>query len=120
MDDDSFDYTFYTYGLSMYGNMPLIEPQETKEVKKIEEFVIVVDTSMSCSGELVRKFLEETYDVLSENEVSSGKFTSASCNVTRSPGGRPYYEAEGLERIYGASEILRRRRNRLPSVLCLY
>ena len=23
---------------------------------------------MSCSGELVRKFLEETYDVLSENE----------------------------------------------------
>ena len=68
VDDDSFDYTFYTYGLSMYGNMPLIEPQETKEVKKIEEFVIVVDTSMSCSGELVRKFLEETYDVLSENE----------------------------------------------------
>ena len=52
----------------MYGNMPLIEPQETKEVKKIEEFAIVVDTSMSCSGELVRKFLEETYDVLSENE----------------------------------------------------
>lgn len=68
VDDDSFDYAFYHYGLSMYGNMPLIEPQETKEVKKIEEFVIVVDTSMSCSGELVRKFLEETYDVLSENE----------------------------------------------------
>ena len=68
VDDDSFDYAFYHYGLSMYGNMPLIEPQETKEVKKIEEFVIVVDTSMSCSGDLVRKFLEETYDVLSENE----------------------------------------------------
>lgn len=68
VDEDSFDYAFYCYGLSMYGNMPLIEPQETKEVKKIEEFVIVVDTSMSCSGDLVRKFLEETYDVLSENE----------------------------------------------------
>ena len=68
VDDDGFDYAFYHYGLSMYGNMPLIEPQETKEVKKIEEFVIVVDTSMSCSGDLVRKFLEETYDVLSENE----------------------------------------------------
>lgn len=68
VDTDSFDYTFYSYGLSLYGNMPLIEPQETKEVKKVEEFAVVIDTSMSCSGELVRRFLEETYEVLSENE----------------------------------------------------
>lgn len=68
VDDDSFDYNFYTYGLRLYGNMPLIEPLESKEVKKVEEFVIVIDTSMSCSGELVRIFLEETYGVLSENE----------------------------------------------------
>lgn len=68
VDPDSFDYTFYSFGLSLYGNMPLIEPQETKEVKKVEEFAVVIDTSMSCSGELVRRFLEETYKVLSENE----------------------------------------------------
>lgn len=68
IDADSFDYTFYSYGLSLYGNMPLIEPQETKEVKKVEEFAVVIDTSMSCSRELVRRFLEETYEVLSENE----------------------------------------------------
>ena len=68
VDDGSFDYNFYTYGLRLYGNMPLIEPLESKEVKKVEEFVIVIDTSMSCSGELVRRFLEETYGVLSENE----------------------------------------------------
>ena len=30
--------------------------------------MIVIDTSMSCSGELVRKFLKETYGVLSESE----------------------------------------------------
>ena len=35
---------------------------------KIEEFVIVIDTSMSCSGDLVRKFLEETYHILAETE----------------------------------------------------
>ena len=58
VDPDSFDYNFYSYGLSLYGNMPLIEPQEWKEVQKVEEFVIVIDTSMSCSGELVKKFLE--------------------------------------------------------------
>ena len=48
--------------------MPLIEPLETREVRKVEEFAVVVDTSMSCSGELVRRFLEETYNVLAENE----------------------------------------------------
>lgn len=68
VDPDSFDCIFYSYGLSMYGNMPLIEPQEWKEVKKVEEFVIVIDTSMSCSGDLVKKFLEETYDVLTEED----------------------------------------------------
>ncbi len=68
VDPDTFDYTFYSYGLSVYGNMPLIEPQETKEVIKVQDFAVVVDTSMSCSGELVRKFLETTYDALSGNE----------------------------------------------------
>ena len=68
VDEDTFDYVFYSYGLSLYGNMPLIEPQEWKEVQKVEEFAIVIDTSMSCSGELVKKFLEETYGVLSEND----------------------------------------------------
>lgn len=68
IDPDSFDYVFYSYGLRMYGNMPLVEPQEWKETHKIEEFVIVIDTSMSCSGDLVRKFLEETYHILAETE----------------------------------------------------
>ncbi|MGN0373093.1 MAG: VWA-like domain-containing protein [Enterocloster sp.] len=68
VDPDSFDYAFYTFGLSLYGNMPLIEPLESKEVCRIEDFVIVIDTSMSCSGDLVERFLEETYDVLSESE----------------------------------------------------
>ncbi len=67
VDEDSFDYVFYTYGLSLYGNLPLVEPLEWKEVRKVEEFAVVIDTSMSCSGDLVRTFLEETYSVLSEN-----------------------------------------------------
>ncbi|MCD2492943.1 VWA-like domain-containing protein [Lacrimispora sp. NSJ-141] len=66
VDTDSFDYGFYSYGLRLYGNMPLIEPQEFKEVKKIQDFIIAVDTSMSCSGELIKSFLFETYGILSE------------------------------------------------------
>lgn len=68
VDPDTFDYIFYHYGMEMFGNVPLIEPQETKEVHKVEDFVIAVDTSMSCKEELIRKFLEQTYSVLSETE----------------------------------------------------
>ncbi|MCC8136479.1 MAG: VWA-like domain-containing protein [Clostridiales bacterium] len=68
VDMDSFDYIYYNYGMELYGSIPLIEPLETKEVKKIEDFVIVLDTSMSCQGELLLAFLEETCSILSESE----------------------------------------------------
>ena len=74
IDPDSFDYIFYHYGLQMYGNMPLIEPQETRETRRIEEFVIVIDTSMSCKPELVQRFLEETYSILTQQETYARKF----------------------------------------------
>ena len=64
VDGDAFDYIFYTYGLQLYGNMPLVEPPETKEEKRIEDFVIAVDTSMSTSGALVRRFLACTHAIL--------------------------------------------------------
>ena len=66
IDIDSFDYAYYTYGLQVYGDVPLIEPLEYKEVHSIREFVIAIDTSGSCDAELVKKFLTKTYDILSE------------------------------------------------------
>ena len=68
LDPDAFDLNFYTYGLALYGNLPLIEPLETRESKKVEELALVVDTSASTSGELVRAFLAETYTLLKERE----------------------------------------------------
>lgn len=63
-DGDSFDYGYYSYGLQLYGNLPLVEPPESKEVRRIEDLVIAVDTSMSTSGELVKRFLSCTWSVL--------------------------------------------------------
>ena len=37
---------------------------ESSEVKKIQDFVVVVDTSYSTSGELVQGFLQETFQIL--------------------------------------------------------
>lgn len=68
INDDEFDYIFYTYGLSLYKNMPLVEPLEYKEVKRIKEFVIAIDTSGSTSGELVQRFLEKTYNIMKSSE----------------------------------------------------
>lgn len=73
VDGDAFDYIFYTYGLQLYGNMPLVEPPETKEEKRIEDFAIAVDTSMSTSGELVRQFLACTYAILRSTETFTRK-----------------------------------------------
>ncbi len=68
VNDDEFDYIFYTYGLKLYERMPLIEPLEYKEVKRIKEFVIAIDTSGSVSGELVQKFIQKTYNILKNEE----------------------------------------------------
>ena len=68
LDPDEFDYVFYMYGLEHYKNMPLVEPLEQREVKKIQDFVIVIDTSFSCSEELVKKFLQETCQILMDTE----------------------------------------------------
>lgn len=68
LDPEEFDLNYYSYGLRFYGNMPLVEPVETREIQKIQDFVIVVDTSYSTSGDLVRAFLQETFDILMESE----------------------------------------------------
>ena len=68
VNEDEFDYIFYTYGMKLYEKMPLIEPLEYKEVKRIKEFVIVIDTSGSVSGELVQIFLQKTYNILKQEE----------------------------------------------------
>lgn len=68
INDDEFDYVFYTYGLQLYEKMPLVEPLEYKEVKRIKEFVIAIDTSGSVSGELVQTFAQKTYNILKSTE----------------------------------------------------
>lgn len=68
VNDEEFDYIFYTYGLSLYENMPLVEPLEYRESRRIREFAVAIDTSASTSGELVQKFLQKTYNILKSTE----------------------------------------------------
>lgn len=68
VNHDEFDYILYTYGLTLFGNIPLVEPLEYQEVKRIREFVIALDTSQSVSGELVQCFVNKTYNILKQRE----------------------------------------------------
>lgn len=68
ISEEEFDYTYYTYGLSTYGNVPLIEHLEYREQRKLREFVIAIDTSGSVKGDVVQSFVQKTYDILRRQE----------------------------------------------------
>ena len=72
INDEEFDYIFYMFGFEQYGNMPLIDPLEYQEVSCVREFVIAVDTSASCKGELVTSFLTRTCEIL-QNTAQFGR-----------------------------------------------
>ena len=64
LSEEEFDNNYYTYGLDLYGDIPLIEPLEYRDKKNIRDFVIAIDTSGSVKGEIVQKFVQHTHDVL--------------------------------------------------------
>ena len=63
-----FDQASYLYGLEHLG-LPLLEPLEYEEARRIRELAIVIDTSGSCSGPLVQAFLEETRNLIREEDL---------------------------------------------------
>ena len=69
LSEDEFDLIYYTYGLRTYGNVPLVEPLEYRDDKRIREFVIAIDTSGSVQA--ISELLQRTCGVLRQ----SGSFT---------------------------------------------
>lgn len=84
VDPDSFDYGFYNYSIQLYPNMPMLEELEYRESKKIRDFVIAIDTSGSCNGELVKQFLEETVTILLD---SNSFFRSVNVHIIQCDAG---------------------------------
>lgn len=76
INDEEFDYVFYTYGMKLFPEkrMPLIEPLEYKDIQRIREFVIAIDTSGSVAGSQVQSFLQKTYNILKNGESFMSRF----------------------------------------------
>ena len=68
LSEEEFDQNYYSYGMELYGNIPLIEPLEYSEQKRIRDFVIAIDTSGSVRGDVVQSFIQHTHDILHRQE----------------------------------------------------
>lgn len=74
VNDTDFSYAWYMYGLERYDGMPLIEPLEYSEERKLREMVIVLDTSASCSRGLCAWFLSAVRDILCRERLFFEQF----------------------------------------------
>ncbi len=72
-DPENFDINYYSYGLALYKNVALIEPLEYKEIKRVKDLVIAIDTSGSVSGKTVEGFIRKTYNILRSEETFFSK-----------------------------------------------
>lgn len=63
-NQDSIDKILYTFGFDTYGDAALIEPEEYSEDQKLNTMILALDTSGSCSGEIMNDFLREVKNIL--------------------------------------------------------
>ena len=63
---DWFDRNLYCYGMQTYGNVALLEPEEDREQKMLQTLYIALDTSGSCSGQIMERFVRELRGMLLE------------------------------------------------------
>lgn len=70
---DEFDYALYTYGFALYGNIPIIEPLETRDDKRIREFVVGIDVSGSVWGPIATRFAQMVQGVLCNEGLFSSR-----------------------------------------------
>lgn len=68
LDMENFDPIWYHYSREMYDGLVFLEPQETTEVTRLSEILIAIDTSASCQGPVVQRFLDETFSILQKQE----------------------------------------------------
>ena len=65
-DVSTIDPMLYTYGLDMYGDVPIVEPSEVNELRRLNTLIIAIDTSGSCGGDVASRFVRETSNMLSD------------------------------------------------------
>lgn len=68
--EDTIDRQMYAYGFEMYGDVALVEPEELNELPELSTVAIAIDTSGSCTGSIMSRFLGELKNIL--RDASAG------------------------------------------------
>lgn len=63
---DSLDKVLYAWGFDTYGDVAFIEPDTESERPSMNTIVVAIDTSGSCEGEIMNRFLSETKRLFSD------------------------------------------------------
>lgn len=64
-EEQELDKVLYQYGLELYGDVPIVEPEEITDKKCLHTIVVAVDTSGSCTWR-AEKFFQEVVAVFDE------------------------------------------------------
>lgn len=80
IDPDSISNIWYQVGLSTTGDAPFIEPEELREDAPALELAVALDTSGSCSGEVMQGFLEELLAILRDTGGPKVELTLIQCD----------------------------------------
>ncbi len=81
VDPDSINRIWYHVGLGLTGDTPIVEPDELREERTLEHIAVAVDTSGSCSGEVMEGFLRELLAVLRDGGGPKVEFTLIQCDA---------------------------------------
>ena len=77
--DEEIDLLLYSYGFQLYRDISFVEPPERTDMPVVS-FCMAIDTSDSCSGELVEKFFSQTKKVI-EDISGNGKYKIDICLI---------------------------------------
>ena len=81
VDPDTISPIWYRLGLSLTGDTPLIEPEELREDAPALELAVALDTSGSCSGEVMEGFLQELLAILRDAGGPKVEMTLIQCDT---------------------------------------
>ncbi len=70
---DTIDRIMYAYGMEFYENIALLEPGEDETYRKLDFLAIAIDTSGSCDGDVARRFLRETSNLIRDIGISGAE-----------------------------------------------
>lgn len=81
-DAESIDKIMYAWGLDTYGDVAFVEPCPESDIKKLNTVVLAIDTSGSCSGEVMERFVAETKKLFKQLKGAwFGKFVVLQCDA---------------------------------------